>query len=90
MENIVYKVGKNEDLDYVSKKFGVPKSAIAPNVFEYGDRVVINIKKTFVYIVLPGDDVFSISKKLNIEESELLEKLQNKPLFVGRHIVISQ
>ena len=89
MERFVYKVKKGDNLEKIADAFGVSTKNITPQKFDRGDRVVINLKNTIVYVVMPGDDVSTISKKLNIVEGELLSK-NVLPLFVGKHIYLQK
>lgn len=88
MESIIYKIKENDTLESLSKKFGVPKSNFSTQTFETGDRVVISLKVSKTYIVMPGDNIQKISAKLGITEAELLKKLDGTTIFVGKHIVI--
>ena len=89
MERIVYKVKKDDTLEKIADAFDVSKKNITPQKFERGDRVVVVLKNIIVYIVMPEDDVTTISKKLNITEEELLSK-NVLPLFVGKHIYLQK
>lgn len=88
MESIIYKIKENDTLESLSKKFGVPKSNFSFQTFDVGDRIVINLKLSKTYIVMPGDNIQKISVKLGIAETELIKKLEGTTIFAGKHIVI--
>lgn len=88
MDIIVYKIKKDETLNSVAKKFCVNTSAIFPQKFERGDRVVIRLKSKKLYIVKPGDTLPSIAANLGISTEELIKTNGSKTIFVGKHLFI--
>ncbi|MBQ9793240.1 MAG: LysM peptidoglycan-binding domain-containing protein [Clostridia bacterium] len=58
------------------------------NFFREGKYIVINNKKTIVYIVKPNDNLESICKKYNKTEEEILLKNNINNIFIGQQLLI--
>ncbi len=88
MKRVIYKVGYEENLETLSKRYGVPKQNITPQNFCEGDRVIIDLSIHKTYIVMPGDTKELIAQKLSISQEKLDNILGSEKIFVGKHIFI--
>ena len=93
MENLFYRVKKDENLLSVSAKFSVPAGVIAADNNlksepTEGDILFIRRVHGKLYKVKPEDTVFSIAKEFNVSAEEILNKNEIPYVFAGETIII--
>lgn len=96
MEEIIVKVGYNETMNSIAKKYNLTTKIISlandglTNV-EEGDYLIIPYKAKAIHIVRPLETLKEISIRYNKSVEDL--KKDNKlsaPLFIGQQLVISE
>ena len=92
MKNFIHRVLPNETLDYLEKKFNMPKQKIlsvnnATQIYE-GQWLYIESIDGFYYIVKPYDNLNKIASRYNIDESILTEINGVNAVFIGQRILI--
>ena len=90
VQYVSYRVGHNEKLEDVLKKFSV---GVFNVVFENedlseGDIVLIKLLNAKIHIVKPAETLESIARQYCVSVEELCEKNQIKAVFVGQQIII--
>lgn len=78
-------VEDEEDVNFLKENSGA--LGIDVSQIKLGAIIKLN-KKQKEYIVKPLDTIESISKKLCMDENDLLKKIGNNKLFIGQKIVL--
>lgn len=95
IEDIIYFVKENEDLESVAKKFCVTVKSLREDndlspgyeIME-GDILWIRKRNRAIYVVKPADTIDSIASKFNVTP-EYLKRVNNiKAIFIGQKIII--
>lgn len=93
MENLFYRVKKDENLLSVSAKFSVPAGIIAADNNlktepAEGDILLIRRIDGKLYKIKPEDTLCSIAKDFNVSEETILNKNEIPYVFAGEIIII--
>lgn len=90
LEKELFMVEDDQSKNDFAKKINVNANNIVSDneQLEKGDIVLVNYKKSFIYIVKPIDTLESISKKFGKSVEEIKRKNNIRAIFIGQQLDI--